>query len=38
MKTKCKDAGLTHIGKMVDGKIEFMSIDELECPEGSYVL
>ena len=34
VKRKCKDAGLTHIGKMVDGKTEFMSINELECPEG----
>ena len=38
MKRKCENAGLTHIGKMVDGSTEFVRIGELEeCPEGNYV-
>ena len=35
VKARCKNAGLTHIGKMVDGNTEFMNIDELECSEGT---
>ena len=37
VKTECEQTGLTHIGKMINGSIELIKIDELENPEGNYV-